>query len=129
LSSSLYSSLCHSRQVPPVYILYRIVLWTCTYTRHQNLEFNHNSMTLTIQFQPTGIALTPVPHSFDRPLFPVFKCFRPPRCFPSSSSSFTVHVRLPAAACSIPEVVENRCGRCGNVEASSSLLLVVVRFS
>jgi hypothetical protein len=67
-------------------------------------------MTQQLQYQPTGMALTPVPHSFPfgRPFFPAFECFRPPRCLSPSSSSPTVHVRFPAAACSMPDVVENR---------------------
>ena len=85
----------------------------------------------TTPSQPTGMALTPVPHSlpFSRPFFPAMGCFLPPRCFSSSSSSPTVHVRFPAAFCSMPDVVENRWGRSGSVETSSSHLPAVACFS
>jgi len=80
---------------------------------------------------PTGMAFTPVPHSLPlgRLFFPAFECFCPPRCVFPSSSSPTVHVRLPASLCSMPDVVENRWGRSGSIETWPSPLLAGVCFS
>jgi hypothetical protein len=80
--------------------------------------------------QPTGMAFTPVPNCFACLTFlPALECFCPPRCVFPSSSSPTVHVRFPAAACSMPDVVENRWGRSGSIETCSSLLPDVASFS
>lgn len=102
-SSFLFS--CHNliaRRAPFVNTLLGF-LWTYTGICYSI------SIIINISNQPTGIALTPVPHSlpFGFPFFPL-ECFRPPRCVSPSSTSPTVHVRFPAAVCSIPDVVENR---------------------
>jgi hypothetical protein len=130
--SSLYSSSCHNSHAwldPFVHtsIGRSLLLRTCRYTRFQAMRTNDR----TILHQPTGMAFTPVPHSlpFGRPFFPVLECFRPPRCVVPSSSSPTVHVRLPAAFCSMPDVVENRWGRSGSTETCLSPSPAVTCFS